>query len=168
MCKIRVISSGWHLIGCECNRLNLTYTALFPSEWRVAVKRRRADVCNAKGVPEAARKPRSNRRPRRKPEKSGLTHLPAYLKSTTPHFKIYIKWAEPPSSHFNNLFPTFPPSSYSFPTLSIMSMSMSSETPRPKDVGILAMEMYFPRRVSITALSKGWSLNQVSCVTVHL
>ena len=32
------------------------------------------------------------------------------------------------------------------------------ERPRPKDVGILAMEMYFPRRVSVRAVfvSSSW------------
>jgi hypothetical protein len=30
---------------------------------------------------------------------------------------------------------------------------LTTDTPRPKDVGILAMEMYFPRRVSLANFS---------------
>jgi len=34
-------------------------------------------------------------------------------------------------------------------TISVPSSSLDFEIPRPKDVGVLAMETYFPRRVCI-------------------
>lgn len=33
-------------------------------------------------------------------------------------------------------------------TIPLSNSSLDVESPRPKDVGILAMEVYFPRRVS--------------------
>jgi hypothetical protein len=42
----------------------------------------------------------------------------------------------------------------------------SFETPRPKDVGILAMEMYFPRRVCLTRHRRGTLIDRF--LLVHL
>jgi hydroxymethylglutaryl-CoA synthase len=38
-------------------------------------------------------------------------------------------------------------------TIPITTPSVDSEVPRPKDVGVLAMEVYFPRRVRHASIS---------------
>ena len=72
--------------------------------------------------------------------------------NTPAHIFLPPHRPSPPHDHHNPSSPSLPLSSL----FTIMTIPMNGSAaydlgtlPRPKDVGILAMEMYFPQRVSI-------------------